>query len=155
MKRKPIENLYCDGVKMNLNRDKDRYYITLDKDEYINQSLLNIANNEEIKSGWINGIGAIYDIEIGYFDVNKKDYVKKKFKGHYELISLLGNISIKDGNKFIHTHISFCGTDYKVIGGHLFDAQIAAAGEFIIDASNLKIERKYNQDIGLHLWCMK
>ena len=140
---------------MNLNRDKDRYYITLDKDEYINQSLLNIANNEEIKSGWINGIGAIYDIEIGYFDIDKKDYVKKKFKGHYELLSLLGNVSIKEGDKFVHTHITFCGTDYKVLGGHLFDAKIAAAGEFIIDASNFKIKRKYNSNIGLHLWCME
>ena len=140
---------------MNLTKDQYKYYITLDKDEYINQSLLDVSNNENVKSGWINGIGAIYDIEIGYFDVGKKGYVKRKFEGHYELLSLIGNVSIKEGNKFIHTHITFCGTDYKVLGGHLFDAKIAAAGEFIIDASNFEIKRKYNKDIGLHLWCLE
>ena len=139
---------------MNFTKDENKYYITLDKDEYINQSLLDISNNEKIKSGWINGIGAIYDIEIGYFDVDQKDYVKRKFEGHYELLSLLGNVSIKEGLRFIHTHITFCGTDYKVIGGHLFDAKIAAAGEFLIDSTNFEIKRKYNKDIGLHLWCM-
>ena len=139
---------------MNLTKDQYKYYITLDKDEYINQSLLDVSNNENVKSGWINGIGAIYDIEIGYFDVKKKGYVKRKFEEHYELLSLVGNVSIKEGNKFIHTHITFCGTDYKVIGGHLFDAKIAAAGEFLIDSSGFKINRKYNQNIGLHLWCM-
>ena len=142
MRLKLIENLYCDGVKMNLSKDENKCYITLDKHEYINQSLLDIANNEKIKSGWINGIGAIYDIEIGYFDIDKKDYVKKQFPGHYELLSLSGNISIKEGSRFVHTHITFCGTDYKVLGGHLFDAKIAAAGEFMIDASSFKIKRK-------------
>ena len=155
MKLELTENLYCDGLKMNLTKDKNKYYITLDKDECINQSLLDISDNKNIKSGWINGIGAIYDIEIGYFDVDKKGYIKRKFEGHYELLSLMGNASIKEGNKFIHTHITFCGTDYRVLGGHLFDAKIAAAGEFIIDAANFEIKRKYNTDIGLHLWCLE
>ena len=141
--------------EMNFNKQDSKYYITLDKDEYINKSLLLIANNEEIKSGWINGIGAIYDIEIGYFDIDKKDYVKRKFNGHYELLSLSGNISIKEGKIFVHTHITFSDTDYKVMGGHLFDAKIAAAGEFVIDSFDLTIKREYNKDIGLHLWCMK
>ncbi len=141
--------------EMNFNKQDSKYYITLDKDEYINKSLLLIANNEKIKSGWINGIGAIYDIEIGYFDINKKDYVKRKFNEHYELLSLSGNISVKEEKKFVHTHITFSGTDYKVIGGHLFDAKIAAAGEFLIDSSDSEIKREYNRDIGLHLWCMK
>ena len=141
--------------KMNFSKQDSKYYITLNKDEYINKSLLLIANNEKIKSGWINGVGAIYDIEIGYFDIDKKDYIKRKFNGHYELLSLSGNISVKEEEKFVHTHITFSGTDYKVIGGHLFDAKIAAAGEFLIDSSNSEIKRKYNKDIGLHLWCME
>ena len=128
--------------------------LSLKKNEYINASIKYIFEVEKLKFGWINGIGAIYDIEIGYFDINKKDYVKKQFSGHYELLSLSGNISIKEGSRFVHTHITFCGTNYKVLGGHLFDAKIAAAGEFMIDASSFKIKRKYNQDIGLHLWCM-
>ena len=139
---------------MNFNKEESKYYITLDKDEYINQSLLDIANKQNIQSGWVNGIGAIYEIEIGYFDINQKGYVKKKFNGHYELLSLLGNVSIKEGNRFIHTHITFCGTNYQVFGGHLFDAKIAAAGEFLIDSCNFEIKRKFNNDVGLHLWCM-
>ena len=139
---------------MNLSKSKNKYYISLDKDEYINASLLDISNNQEIKSGWISGVGAIYDIEIGYYDVDKKEYLKKKFSDDYELLSLSGNLSMKEGVKFIHTHITFSNTDFKVFGGHLFDAKIAAAGEFMIDSSEIEIARKYNSDIGLHLWCM-
>ena len=32
---------------MNFNQEQSKYYITLDKDEYINQSLLDIANKRQ------------------------------------------------------------------------------------------------------------
>ena len=140
---------------MKLIKDGNKHYISLDKGENINESLLTVSDNYNIDSGWINGIGAIHDVEIGYFDTDSKGYVKKKFNNHYELLSLSGNVSIKEGNRFIHTHITFSGTDFKVIGGHLFDAKIAAAGEFLIDSSAFKLNRKYNDEIGLHLWCME
>ena len=140
---------------MQITKDDNKYFISLDKDEYVNQSLLDISNKENIKSGWINGVGAIYDIEVGYFDVEQKDYVRKKFAGDYELLSLSGNISIKEKNKFVHTHITFSDIDFNVFGGHLFDAKIAAAGEFLIDSCDFEIKRKYNANLGLHLWCME
>ena len=139
---------------MNLNKDKNKYFISLDKGEYINQSLLEISNKEKIKSGWIDGVGAIYDIEVGYFDVEQKDYVRKKFLGDYELLSLSGNISVKEGSRFIHTHITFSDIEFNVFGGHLFDAKIAAAGEFLIDSCDFEIKRKHDTTLGLHLWCM-
>ena len=75
MKLSHIEIRYYDGLKMNLAKDQNKYFISLDKDEYVNQSLLDISNSEGIQSGWLSGVGAIYDIEVGYFDVEKKDYI--------------------------------------------------------------------------------
>tara|TARA_Y100000814_G_scaffold240170_2_gene184521 strand:+ start:433 stop:861 length:429 start_codon:yes stop_codon:yes gene_type:complete len=140
---------------MNLTKDKDKYFISLSKDEYINETLLDISNKESIKSGWISGVGAMYEIEVGYFDVDKKDYIRKSFPGDYEILSISGNISIKEGNRFIHTHVTFSDENFNVFGGHLFDAKIAAAGEFMINTCNFEIKRKFNKDIGLHLWCME
>ena len=140
---------------MNLTKDKDKYFISLSKDEYINETLLDISNKESIKSGWISGVGAMYEIEVGYFDVDKKDYIRKSFPGDYEILSISGNISIKEGNRFIHTHVTFSDENFNVFGGHLFDAKIAAAGEFMINTCDFEIKRKFNKDIGLHLWCME
>ena len=126
---------------MNLIKDQNKYFISIDKDEYVNQSLLDVANNENLKSGWISGVGAIYDIEVGYFDVEKKDYVRKKFSGDYELLSISGNISIKEGDRFVHTHITFSDIEFNVFGGHLFDAKVAAAGEFLIDLCDFEVKR--------------
>ena len=137
---------------MNYKKVNDKIFITIGKDEFINQKLLEVAVKEKIKSGWINGIGAIRDVEIGYYDLNQKKYIKKIFNKHYELISLIGNISLVDNKPFIHTHISFSDTKYKSFGGHLFDARITAAGEFFVSLSDFVLSRELNCDIGLALW---
>jgi predicted DNA-binding protein with PD1-like motif len=62
---------------------------------------------------------------------------------------------MKEGKYFSHTHITFSDTDYKVFGGHLFDAKITAAGEFIMQFGSENITREMNPGIGLPLWCLE
>ena len=140
---------------MNYRIDNNQIYMTLDKGELINKTLELYAKSNEIGCAWINGIGAIEDPEIGYYSLEKKSYNKKVFSGYYELTSLIGNITIKEGEYFSHTHITFSDINYQIFGGHLFDAKITAAGEFIIIPGTQIIDRKMNPDIGLPLWCMK
>jgi len=137
---------------VNYKRSQDKIFISIDKGEFVNQKLLEVAIEENLTSGWINGLGALTNVEVGYYDIEEKIYVKKKFDSHYELLSLIGNVSLVDNKPFIHTHISFSDTDCKVFGGHLFDAEIIAAGEFFISISSYKLHRKLNCDIGLALW---
>ena len=137
---------------MKYNKVDDKIFISIDKGELVNQSLLNVAEKEGLNSGWVNGLGAISNIEIGYWDIEEKIYVKKTFDEDYELLSLIGNVSLVDNKPFIHTHISFSDTKFKVYGGHLFDAKVIAAAEFCIFTSEYHLHRKLNCDIGLSLW---
>ncbi len=140
---------------MNYRIDNDQIYMTLAKGELINKTLELYAKSNEIGCAWINGIGAIEDPEIGYYSLEKKSYNKKVFSGYYELTSLIGNITIKEGESFSHTHITFSDIKYQIFGGHLFDAKITAAGEFVIIQGNKNIKRKMNAEIGLPLWCLE
>lgn len=135
--------------------DNNQILVSIDKDEPINATILNICIKEKINFGWINGIGAIYDPEIGYFNTIKKDYVKDIINGEFELTSLIGNITIKEESLFVHSHITFTDTKFRAYGGHLFDCKIAAAGEFIIWTGKKKIIRDYSAEVGLYLWHCK
>ena len=108
-----------------------------------------------IASGTLFGIGALENPEIGYYSLKDKTYHRKLFKGEYELTSLIGNITMKEGKPFSHTHITFSDTEYRVFGGHLFDAEITAAGEFIMQFGSEKITREMHPGIGLPLWCLE
>ena len=137
---------------MKYNKVDDNISVSIDKGELVNQKLLEVAQQENLTSGWINGLGAISSIEIGYWDIEKKIYEKQKFNNDYELLSLIGNVSLVDNKPFVHTHISFSDTEFKVYGGHLFDAKVIAAAEFCIFTSEYNLHRKLNCDIGLSLW---
>ena len=54
---------------MKYNKVDDKIFVSIDKGELVNQSLLNVAEKEGLNSGWLNGLGAISNIEIGYWDI--------------------------------------------------------------------------------------
>ena len=135
--------------------DNDRIFITLAKGDLINKTLESFAQSKNIGSGWINGIGALENPEIGYYSLEAKSYCRKIFAGDYEMTSLIGNITLKEGKTFSHTHITFSNSEYQVYGGHLFDAKITAAGEFLIILGTKDINRNINTNIGLPLWCLE
>ena len=140
---------------MKFRIEDDRVLLTLAKGDYINRTFEAFADLKGIGCGWLNGIGAIENPEIGYYSLKDKTYHRKQFIGEYELTSLIGNITIKDGKPFSHTHITFSNTNFQVFGGHLFDAKITAAGEFVMIPGNKDIIREMNSDIGLSLWCLE
>ena len=59
--------------------------LRIDKGEYINKSILDVASFYNLKFGWINGLGAIMDPELGYYDLKNKEYKKKTIIGEFEL----------------------------------------------------------------------
>ena len=140
---------------MNFRIDNSKIFMTLAKGDYINRTFESFAENKEIGCAWVNGIGALENPEIGYYSIKDKSYHRKHFKGEFELTSLIGNITLKESKPFVHTHITFTDSNYKVFGGHLFDAKITAAGEFIMQLGNDKITREMNNEIGLFLWCLE
>ena len=131
--------------------EKSRAYMTLAKGDNINKTFESFAEVKGVGCAWLNGIGALENPEIGYYSLEDKSYHRKTFKGEYELTSLIGNITLKEGKPFSHTHITFSDTEFRVFGGHLFNANITAAGEFIMQFGSDEINRQINAEIGLPL----
>ena len=140
---------------MNHIAQDNKIMLRIDKGEYINKTILDVASFYNLKFGWINGLGAIMDPELGYYDLKNKEYIKKTIIGEFELTSLIGNLTLKEGDLFVHSHITFSDINFNAYGGHLFDCKIAVAGEFLIFRSPTEINRKYDNEIGLYTWSCK
>ena len=96
------------------------------------ETLTSFCIENNIHSGQLAGIGAVKNIDIGAYDINTKDYIHRKFDETLELLSFQGNVALKDGKPFLHAHITLGTHDMEVFGGHLFEMEVAAVGEFII-----------------------
>ena len=133
-------------------KEGDIIYVKLVKGEEIVTSLYEVINKHSIVSGWINGIGAICKVELGFYNLRDKTYNKKKLDSEYELTSLMGNVSIKEGNSFLHLHVNISDESFNAYGGHLFSSEILVGGEFIIRETKSNIQREFDDNIGLFLW---
>jgi hypothetical protein len=96
-------------------------------------------------------IGAVSDIELGFYDINSKEYIWKKFSGDHEIVSAIGNITLLGKNPFLHLHAVIADKEFPY-GGHVKRAIAGAIAEIIVHAGELPLYRAMDSDIGLNLW---
>lgn len=108
-----------------------------------------IANN--LQAGFVNGIGAVRNVTLGYFDMEQREYLRKEFSGHYELASLQGNLALFEEKPIFHLHCVLADRDCRAIAGHLFEAEVAVTLELQLTTLPDKITRSYDNITGLTL----
>lgn len=117
------------------------------------ESLTQFARNEKITGGRISGIGATTHAVIAYYDQIQKKYLSMEFPGGMEILNLHGNVSIRDGNPFVHAHILLGDPRGKVFGGHLMPGTKLWACEVIIEEfAGEELSRSEDPRTGLFLW---
>ena len=136
---------------MEYRKFDNSYVVRLNKGEEIIASLKELCNNENIKLAEITGLGASNLVEIGVFNVNTKEYNTKVFEGMFEITSLVGNSTRKDGEVYLHVHINIGDENGMVRGGHLVRSVISATSEIIVRKIDGEVGRKLSEEIGLNL----
>lgn len=106
-----------------------------------------------IRLGRIEAIGAVQKAQIGFYNQESRMYQFLSFDQPMEITKLTGNISLNDGNPFVHAHITLSDSSGKAFGGHLVTGTIIFACEFILQAfDGPDFNRCLNDETGLALW---
>lgn len=124
---------------------KPFYILRLVRGEEIISSLRFFAEKKRIPSGILWGIGAMRNVEIGYFDDRKKEYLKRRFRKSVEILNLTGSISYIEKKPYIHIHCTIGDKGLKCFGGHLFSGEITATAEIYINILTKKIMRERDE----------
>ncbi len=132
--------------------DKNHYVIRIDKDEEVLECLTKIVKSEAITCASCVGLGAAKYVKVGLFDTLNKKYNSKEFSKPMEITSLVGNVSQKDGEAYLHFHINLCDESMNVFGGHLNLCVIGATCELVLTVIDGVVEREFNEEIGLNLY---
>ena len=139
---------------MQYSKIENGFMIYVEKGEKIMGSITSFCKNNGINNAQLSGIGAVKNIEVGAFDIKSKKYIRQNFKDTWELVSYQGNVSLKDNLPFIHAHVTISNHNLDTKGGHLFEATVAAVGEFILKKIDNTVYRELNEDVGLPTLCM-
>ena len=136
---------------MEFRKCGERYMLRLEVGEEIIGTIKEFCDRHGIGSGKVTGIGVLRKAQISNYDLALRDYHHREISEYVELTSLLGNISIMEGEVFPLLHVTLCDAKLNVVGGHLSAGEIGVTGELFIEPSDEKIERKHYQETGFRL----
>jgi predicted DNA-binding protein with PD1-like motif len=98
-------------------------------------------------------IGAVSSATIGAYDQKQQVYVTFTEKMPMEVVTCVGNVSLKDQAPVIHARIVLGDEHGKIKGGHLFSETLLYAGEMDLqELIGKPLDRVYDRTTGLFLW---
>lgn len=139
---------------MDYRRFGDKIVARIDRGEEIHEQLEKIALREGVRLAEVSALGAVDDFTVGVYKVAEKQYFANSFQGPFEIVSLTGTISTKDGAYYAHLHMSAGNEKGEVFGGHLNRARVSATCEMVISIIDGTVERRFDPEIGLNLFEM-
>lgn len=137
---------------MEYRRFNDNIVIRMDRGDEIVSAISQIAEKENIKLGFLAGIGAAGNVTAGILEIESKQYKKHAFTGDFEIVSVNGNVTRADNKPYIHLHVALADIDGNVIGGHLNEAYISGTGEMVLTVLDGETGRRKDEVTGLNVF---
>jgi len=121
-----------------------------ENDELLN-SVTHVAEKAKITAGFFILIGTLKKARLGFFHEGRYETIE--MNQPLEIVSCLGNVSIKEGKVFAHAHIAVSDEKARVFGGHVMaECIIGVTGELVlVETSGIKLVREFDEKTKLSL----
>jgi len=129
-----------------------RFLVRVPRDEELVAFIDRLINEQGIAQGFISGIGAVAEAVIGFYDQQTHDYREVELTGGLEIVSLLGNISRREGRCHAHLHVGLADHSGVMYGGHLGRAVVFLTELVIVEFTGRELERLPDESTGLVCW---
>ncbi|HCP07508.1 MAG: hypothetical protein XE01_0354 [Synergistales bacterium 58_81] len=97
---------------------EDMAFVRLSDGEELHRSISAACEEYSLDSAIIvGGLGMAREIIFGWY--TGKEYIRERFEGTFEVASLSGDVSMREGALYPHVHAVFNGMDHASLGGHV------------------------------------
>jgi len=131
--------------------DDEKVVVRFDQGEEVFSGLIQFAKDTGMDAAFVSGLGSAREVELGFYDVKKKEYQKTVFSEPMEVLNIVGNVGLLDTEVTAHLHGSFGLSNYQMIGGHIHRLVVNTTVEIMLDTMGGEINRVYDDDTGLNL----
>lgn len=137
-----------------IHSESGTYTLNFARGEEVMAGLASFLKEKNIQAAHLTGLGAASRVTLAYYNLTTKSYEKQTITEDVEILSLTGNVGVKEGGELVvHIHGTFGRKDLSVFGGHLFELEISGAGEIHLTTFSGTINRAYDEQTGLTLMC--
>jgi uncharacterized protein len=132
-----------------------QWLIRLETDGDLYGQILGAARDLGVEAATLTVLGAVQRAALRSYNQITKEYLDFEFDQELELLGGTGNISIKDGEPFLHCHVTLGTKDGKAYGGHLHETKptVVFVGEvWMQELLGEPPVRLLDERCGLALW---
>ena len=137
--------------KLITDQAEKTFVLVFETGDEVVAKLLEFAKQQQLAAARFTAIGAFQELTLGYFDWQKKEYLKIPVKEQVEVLSLMGNLVTTDKGPKLHAHIVVGKRDGTAHGGHLIDGHVRPTLEVMLIESPSHLHRRHDDATGLAL----
>ena len=127
------------------------YAVIFETGDEVTEGLARFAQEHKLSASHFTAIGGFQSVTLGYFDWDIKDYEPIPVMEQVEVLSLIGDIALDNGEPKVHAHVIVGKSDGSAHGGHLLKAHVRPTLEVIVVESAGQLHKSYDPLSKLHL----
>jgi uncharacterized protein len=114
--------------------------------------LLQFATERHLSAASFKAVGALSSVRLAWFSWETKKYEPSvTLDEQVELLSLIGDVALKDKLPVVHAHAVIGKKDGTAHGGHLLEARIRPTCEVVLTESPARLQKFIDPASGLAL----
>jgi uncharacterized protein len=129
----------------------DRFQLRFESGEQVAPTLLAWLKAQTIGYATMTGLGAVKSARVSYWNAESREYEPHDLDEQMEIVSLIGNATIKEGEPFTHIHVTLGRHDLSIAGGHFNDAVVHPNLEIWLRPEEATVERTLEESSELYL----
>lgn len=135
-----------------IDQSPETFVLVFRTGDELAEGLLGFAKKERLSAASFKAVGACSSVRLAWFDWERKRYEPSvTLDEQVELLSLIGDIALKDGEPVVHAHVVIGKKDGTAHGGHLLKAVIRPTCEVVLTESPAHLQKVIDPDSGIAL----
>jgi uncharacterized protein len=135
-----------------LSEGPKTYALIFETGDELARGLSRFAADQKLAGSSFKAIGAFSSVKLAWFNWQTKKYQPSVvLDEQVELLSLVGDIALKDGEPQVHAHLVIGKSDGTAHGGHLMEAHVRPTCEVILTESPQHLQKQIDPESGLAL----
>jgi predicted DNA-binding protein with PD1-like motif len=127
------------------------FSVVLATGDEVMSSLTSFASERQLRATQLTAIGAFSSVVVAFFDWTTRQYQHTRIEEQVEVLSLLGDVTLEQGQPKVHAHVVIGKRDATAHGGHLIEALVRPTLEVMLTETPAHLRRRFDPDSGLAL----
>src|SRR5918911_2636169 len=133
------------------DRGEKTFALVFDTGDEVVSGITHFAKENALDAATLTAIGAFSGATLWYFDIVRKEYEKIPLEEQAEVLSLIGDIALNEGEPELHAHVVLGRRDGTTRGGHLLEAHVRPTLEAVLTEAPDHLKKKTDEETGLAL----